>query len=63
MKQSYEQAFSELEKIVSELEKSEETNIDELNNKVKRAGELLTICKKKLYETDVELEKILEQIN
>ena len=62
MKQSYERALAELEKIVSELENSKETNIDELNNKVKRAGELLALCKNQLHETDAKLEKILEQI-
>jgi len=63
MKQTYEQSVAELEKIVSELENSKEANIDELNIKVKRAGELLAICKQQLHQTDVELEKILEQIN
>jgi exodeoxyribonuclease VII small subunit len=62
MKQTYEHSVAELEKIVSELENAKETNIDTLNAKVKRAGELLTLCKRQLHETDAELEKILEQI-
>jgi len=63
VKQNYEQALAELEKIVSELENSKETNISELNAKVKRAGELLLLCKQQLHETDSELEKILEQMS
>lgn len=62
MKQTYEQSVAELEKIVSELENAQETNIDELNAKVKRASELLAFCKRRLHETDAELEKVLEQI-
>jgi len=62
MKQTYEQSVAELEKIVCELENTKEANIDELNLKVKRAGELLALCKRHLHETDKELEKILEQI-
>ncbi|MCL1867868.1 MAG: exodeoxyribonuclease VII small subunit [Paludibacter sp.] len=62
MKQTYEQSAAELEKIVSELENAKEINIDELKAKVKRAGELLTLCQRQLHDTDAELEKILEQI-
>lgn len=45
-KQSYSEAVSELEKILSELENNQEINMELSSVKVKRAAELIEICKK-----------------
>ncbi len=59
---TYTQAFDELQKIVKEMENSEIT-IDLLDSKIRRASELLKICKDKLYKTEENVQKILEEIN
>ena len=62
-KLAYGDAVKELEKILSELENSEEINMDVISNKVKRAAQLIDVCKKQLHEIDVELEKLLESLD
>jgi len=37
--------------------------MDAISEKVKRAAVLMEVCKKQLHEIDVELEKIIEQLN
>jgi exodeoxyribonuclease VII small subunit len=59
---SYKEATIELEKILKELE-SNELSIDDLENKVKQAAELIELCKEKLFKTDAEIEKILQKIS
>ena len=58
---SYSQAKKELEEIVTSIE-SGKLAIDALTNSVKRAAELISLCKQKLTKTDKELQKILEEI-
>lgn len=58
---SYSQAKKELEEIVTSIE-SGKLDIDALTNSVKRAAELISLCKQKLTKTDKELQKILEEI-
>lgn len=58
---SYTEAYNELQKIVSEMENSE-INIDDLDVRIKRASELLKICKDKLYKTEKNVQEILEEI-
>ena len=60
-KMSYSQAKKELEEIVTFIE-SGKLDIDALTNSVKRAAELISLCKQKLAKTDKELQKILEEI-
>ena len=48
---TYTRAFEELQEIVAEMENSEIT-IDELDGRIKRASELLKICKDKLFSTE-----------
>jgi len=59
---TYSQAKQELEEIVSAIE-SGELDVDALTEKVKRASELIAICKERLTKTDEELQKILDEIN
>ena len=58
---TYTEAYNELQEIVSEIERSEIT-IDELDSRIKRASILLKICKDKLFSTEKEVQKVLEEI-
>lgn len=60
---TYSDAQKELELILQELENEKEINMDHIALKVKRAAELIAICKKQLHEIDTELEQIMEQLN
>jgi len=59
---SYTEAFNELQEILKQIE-SGEPDVDQLSEKVKKAAELIKICKSKLYETETEIEKILEDLD
>lgn len=58
---SYTEAHRELQEIVAEMENSE-ISIDELDIKIRRASELLKICKDKLFKTEKNVQEILEEI-
>lgn len=58
---SYTDAHNELQEIVNEMENSEIT-VDDLDTKIKRASELLKICKDKLFKTEKSVQDILEEI-
>ncbi len=58
---SYQVALDELEDILNTIE-SDDLEIDQLSALVKRAGELLNICKKKLKKTESDVEKILSKM-
>ena len=61
MKISYTEAKKELETIVKSIEAGE-LDVDVLTAKVKRASELITLCKDRLTKTDKELQKLLEEM-
>ena len=54
------EAFDELQTIVSEIEKGE-ISVDELSEKVKRAAQLIKICRLKLTTTEEDVNKILKE--
>lgn len=58
---SYNQAISELEKIVESL-RSSATDVDTLTARTRRAVELLTICRSRLTTTEEELRTILTSL-
>lgn len=58
---SYEAAFNELQKIVSEIEQGDIT-IDLLLPKVQRAAQLIKYCRDKLRTTEDEVNKIIKQL-
>ena len=60
-KTTYTEAITELEDIVNEIE-NEDIGVDELSEKVKRASELIKICKDKLYKTEEEVSAVLKDI-
>lgn len=55
----YEDAIHELEGIVDSMENGE-MDIDSMTAKLKRAQELIKLCKDKLTKTDAEIKKILD---
>ena len=61
-KVNYKEAFEELQKIVSEIEQGE-ISVDELADKVKRAAQLIKICKTKLTTTEEDVNKILKELD
>ena len=58
---NYSEAFEELQRIVTEIEHGE-ISVDELSQKVKRATELIKICKTKLTTTEEDVNKILRDL-
>ncbi len=58
---TYTKAFEELQLIVEEIEQGE-ISVDELSAKVKRAAELIKICKQKLTTTEEDVNKILKEL-
>jgi len=58
---NYSEAFEELQLIVTEIENGE-ISVDELSEKVKRATELIAICKKKLTTTEEDVNRILKEL-
>lgn len=56
---SYEEAMAWLEELVRKIE-SNDTGIDQLAALVKEAQQLAAFCREKLYATDEEIKKILE---
>jgi exodeoxyribonuclease VII small subunit len=60
-KTSYQEALVEIDEILVKIE-SNELDIDELAEKVKRVAFLLKLCKDKLQKTNEEVERILGEI-
>lgn len=56
----YEEAMSQLEKIVNQMERNE-LDIDMLGEKLKEAQRLAKLCKAKLTMTNEEIQKILNE--
>lgn len=55
----YEDAMRELERILARME-NEEPDIDSLGEQLRRAQQLIKLCKAKLTKTDKEIKDILE---
>ena len=60
-KLSYQKALDELESIVKKIEQNE-PDVDELNDMVVRAVELVKYCKTKLKTTEEQLKNNLEEL-
>lgn len=58
---SYSEAMAEIEDILEKIE-SEELDVDELAEKVKRVSTLLKTCKAKLTQTNEQVEQILKEM-
>jgi exodeoxyribonuclease VII small subunit len=60
-KKTYQDAFDELQLLVRKME-SAEIHVDDLAEMLKRAALLITICKKKLTDTEEEVKALLEKM-
>ena len=58
---AYTIAFEELQLIVQEIEEGG-ISVDELSLKVKRAAQLIKICKSKLTSTEEDVNQILKEL-
>jgi exodeoxyribonuclease VII small subunit len=58
---SYEQAYQELQTIIKEMENND-ISIDILADKIKRALELINLCKDKITKIEVDVDKIVKTI-
>lgn len=56
-KKGFDQAYEELQEIVASLQ-DDETGIDSLSSKMKRAKELVEFCRDKLREVEEDIEAI-----
>ena len=56
----YEAALAESQTIVNKME-NDELDIDQMSEQLKRAQELIKLCKDKLTKTDEEIKKILAE--
>ena len=54
----YENAIRQLEDIVEKLENNE-LDIDEMSKQLKKAQQLIKLCKDRLTKTEAEIQKIL----
>lgn len=54
----YEEAMRQLQEIVRKME-NDELDIDQMTGQLKRAQQLIRLCRDKLTKTDEEIKKIL----
>ncbi len=57
---TYGEAMKRLEMLVNEMD-SEELDIDTLSNHLKEAQKLIKYCRDRLYKTDEEIRKLLDE--
>ncbi len=57
---SFNDAMEEIEAILTKIETGT-LDVDKLSESVKRASELINICKKKLRDAEVEIEKVFSE--
>lgn len=57
--QKYSEAMEELKEILEGLE-SEQIDVDELSVKVKRAMELIKLCRQKIEDTEMQVKEIVK---
>lgn len=56
---SYTEAMAQIEQILDKF-RTEQMSVDDLAAEVKRATELISLCREKLYKAEEEVKKILE---
>lgn len=59
-KQTYEQAISKLQEIVSQIDSSE-IGIDQLADKLKEANKLIEQCEQMIAKTENEVSKLMDK--
>lgn len=58
---NYSEAVIEIEEILQSIE-NDELDIDVLSEKIKQVSELVKYCKKKLKQTESDIQQIIEEI-
>ena len=58
----YAEMREELEQILEQLE-SDSIDVDELSARVKRASELIRVCRKRLVESQTEIEQVVADLD
>jgi exodeoxyribonuclease VII small subunit len=58
---TYEQAYAELEAIMTALQE-DQVSVDDLTAKVKRAAELITFCSDMLRRTEEDVNKVVKKL-
>lgn len=58
----YAQAVKELNALVEKMQ-SQELDVDELSEAVKKALSLVKLCRKKLQNTEIEIKKIIDEFD
>ena len=58
----YTKSIKRLEEIIQQIE-NEETDVDELSDKVKEAILLIKSCKEKIEKAEFEVKKVVESLN
>lgn len=58
MQTTYEEAISQLEEIVRQME-TNELDVDQMNERLKTAQQLIRLCREKLIKTDEEIKQTL----
>lgn len=59
---TYNEAILELQAILDKIE-SGDLDVDVLTEEIKKASALLKFCKDKLYKADIEIKKVLENLD
>ena len=57
----YSKAVEKLDEIIRKIE-SEDIDVDELSVKVKEAVELIKVCKSKIEKAELEVKKVVENL-
>ena len=58
---TYKQAYQELQNIIKDLENNE-TDVDVLSEKLQQANELIEYCKQRLAKIEVDVDKLIKEI-
>lgn len=61
-KLTYQDAINQIEEILAGIE-NEELDVDVLAENVKEVSSLIKFCKDKLHKTELEVEKIIEEMD
>ncbi|MFI3319607.1 MAG: exodeoxyribonuclease VII small subunit [Rikenellaceae bacterium] len=56
----YDEAIAQIDAILKRL-RSGEMSVDDLSAEVKRATELITLCRERLHTAEAEVKKIIEE--
>jgi exodeoxyribonuclease VII small subunit len=58
----YNEMMEELERILDQLE-SDSIDVDELSDRVKRASELIRLCRQRLVDSQTEIEQVVADLD